>query len=627
MAAPKRPADTDGNRPQKRVKRDPDTLDCSAEILPTPICSLGGGNSRNNRKGVDSFGSDTKTLLDDDYNYDYDSDATDYDTNATISERLWISDAEEGDDDWRDDQDWNKDHGQTGKTEKQQPWRHLSDSPGTEGGPSTPPSDDNNKNSSVPKDEYNTSVSSSADDDFFFGKWYWDESWYDYDYDSGDHFDDSHQAASVEVEVEPPSSSASNQALHEDLCQISLPPWSAPPEPFRPLHPYTKGLTLEIWRHEASPPFYQSHHQLDSSASGDLPQQQQQQRRSVSNQELRATTVVELCLNYPPLPGKTHTEEPPQRLTIVETIRAKDGEGAQLVVCRLDDGQDEREEEPKEYVAKIYDPFYYGFADPYWTDNDMPWDVATEVDRAYCAEVAAYTALQQKFDDTEQNELPLPIPRFHGAWTFQLPLDSPNGGTTSIMRDVRMILTERVPSGKRMADVRTDLLPETERLAAVRMVLEASARIASAGVHLPGLGVDGSVAPQNIVVCGLNERVSSRWSASSPCMPRRVAFVDLSRATVHTRRSSLEERRNSDGANATEQNFVCSPLQMEDWWEGGLYASGYGTWLVAGWDCRLRPMQEWLWGLYKDVDSNEYQYQAVEKTSLRWADEDERVHM
>lgn len=578
-------ARTPEGRPQKRAKTN--TQNQYREIKAKPAYSWPKPES----KGAESFKSDAKTLLD-----EYDSDATDYDTNATISERLWISDAEDDDDEpWKNED--------VRRIEQQPHWHSspVTDTPGSTenrshrspsacGSPLLDKYDENDHMCS-------TSIASPGQDDFF-SKWYWDDSWYDAQ-DSG---------SQSQVSVEPPPS-----LLDDELLCQELPPWSAPPEPFRPVHPYVRGLTLDIRRHEASPPFYQDITiTLDESSSvGDLP------RVPASNRELRATTVVELCLNYPPLAGKTHTEEPPRRLTVVETIRAKDGDGAQLVVCRLDDDNDDNDK--KEYVAKIYDPFYYGFADPYW--KATPWDVATEVDRAYCAEVAAYTELEKLGLGGKE------VSKYYGSWTFQLPVDSACGGPADgaahqVMRDVRMILTEHHgTTAKSMAKVRTDLLPEAEKLATVRMMMEASARISGSGIYL-----GGDISPESVVVCGLDERVASRWSSSSSSPPRRVVLVDLSRATVRRLEGGeggrvghgavLAEEEEEEGRQHRRKRL---PSPIRDWWDR-LY-DDYGTWLPAGWEFRLKPMQEWLWRTYKDSD----EYQTVEKTSLRWADEDEKA--
>lgn len=59
----------------------------------------------------------------------------------------------------------------------------------------------------------------------------------------------------------------------------------------------------------------------------------------------------------------------------MDKIRVKDNGGAQIVVCQLD-------EEPIHYVAKIYDPLYYGFSNTMFSDR--PRDVADEADQDYC---------------------------------------------------------------------------------------------------------------------------------------------------------------------------------------------------------------------------------------------------
>lgn len=60
-----------------------------------------------------------------------------------------------------------------------------------------------------------------------------------------------------------------------------------------------------------------------------------------------------------------------------------------------------------------------------------------------------------------------------------------------------------------------------------------------------------------------------------------------------------------------------SPLL--DWWgvDSNLYTRNYGKWLPAGWEGRLRPMQEWLWATFKDAGA----YEPVDEKALRWADD------
>lgn len=625
----KRPASTDGGQALKRVKSwSPDHNESiPLKAKPYPHTS---GRPENSDESAQLLEAKALTLL------HIDSDATDYDTNATISERLWISDAEDdGDDDGGDDDDDNEDAWMDETRQQQQhPPQHSDDClPSTERAPERSPEHASSPSSSLspvspPLDVYDTSISSPPDDDFF-NKWYWDEhSWYD-SYDSAH---DSASAVDLELEIESgpapaPAPVQLSASLHADIdvdvdnendenFDQDLLPWSAPPEPFRPLNPYTKGTRLEVWRHEACAPWYPR----NTASSGDAPaelssprHQQQQQRVSVSERELRATTVVALCLNHPPLPGTTHTHHAPRTLVIVDSIHTHDSDGAQLVVCRFDNENNNNEPDPQSnYVAKIYDPLYYGFAAPN-SPRPRPRDVAAAADRAYCAEVAAYTALAARGGGGGGV-----VPRFHGAWTFQLPLDTPQG--TRVSRDVRMILTERIAGGKAMGAVRTDLVPEAEKLAVVQMMMEAAARVEAGGVCIPMCGGDGDGQDEkeeeeedallrDIVVCGLDERVAPQWATSS-ALPQRVVFTNLSRATVRRRRLAGEDE---DEDKATLAAKPRSPLQ--DCWSGALYKR-HAKWLPAGWEGRLRPMQEWLWAMYEDAD----EYQPVPRASLEWAE-------
>lgn len=150
--------------------------------------------------------------------------------------------------------------------------------------------------------------------------------------------------------------------------------WTAPAEPWRPPNPYIKGQNLVIQKHTACPPF-----------GRDYPVYPGKRERADGN-DAWTKTLVELCLQYPPMEGET-SQDMTRKMQIVDEIRVKDDGGAQLVTCRLDEDADE-------YVAKIYDPLYYGFHNRMW--RDLPRDVTYEADQDYCREVAAYLELDGK---------------------------------------------------------------------------------------------------------------------------------------------------------------------------------------------------------------------------------------
>lgn len=319
-------------------------------------------------------------------------------------------------------------------------------------------------------------------------------------------------------------------------------PWTAPPEPLRPKNPYGKGQKLAIRRHTACPPF------------GDNYAYYPGLREVVHDAELRTLTQVELCLAHPPMEGET-AEGPPRDLQVTGAIRVGDDGGAQLVVCRLDDG-------PAEYVAKIYDPLYYGFSDRMW--RDQPRDVADEADKDYCREVAAYLELDDQLGGRE-------VPKYHGSWTFQMPLDHlPPDGPAS--RDVRMVLMERI-RGRALVDVKPDPHPEVVRLDIVARIAEALERVTFAGVR------HGDFSQRNIML---------RDGDAASATGRVVVIIDFNCATV-TRLDDFEENYGS-----AHETFEKPRSPLTAWWDGGLYG-GFGEWLPPSWEQRLRPLQEWPW--------------------------------
>lgn len=324
-----------------------------------------------------------------------------------------------------------------------------------------------------------------------------------------------------------------------NLCE-ELGPWSPPPEPLRPPNPYVRGRDLKIWAHKASPPF------------GDDYPDYPGVRNYISERELRTKTLVELCLEHPPMDGETAWEMPPRSLYIVDEIRVRDDGGAQLVICRLDD-------EDHEYAAKIYDPLYYGFSDRIWPEN--PRDVADEADKDYCREVAAYLEINDRFGGKT-------IPKYYGSWTFQMPLDLPHARE---VRDVRLILMEHI-KGDTMSEMEPLVYPEEFRLGAMAQVLEAYSRITFAGVS------HGDIAQRNVMVC--------RGGADN--VIHKIVLIDFNYAVV-TRLDNFELLYGSRPKGSEKPE---NPINQ--WWgTGGLY-SKFGDWFPASWNKQRRPLRQWL---------------------------------
>ncbi|KAJ0124382.1 hypothetical protein J7T55_005720 [Diaporthe amygdali] len=338
--------------------------------------------------------------------------------------------------------------------------------------------------------------------------------------------------------------------------------WVPPSEPLRPENPYRKGQTLEIRKHTASRPFGMNYPYHKG------------ERKCASERELRQKTLVKLCLDRPPSEGETAAGEKAMTLEIMDEIRVKEDGGAQIVVCRFSEQQ-----EP--VIAKIYDPLYYGFADRMW--SDQPRDVTYEAGKDYCREVAAYLELDNELGGTI-------VPKYHGSWTFQLPLDLPDGQR---MRDIRLILMEYI-DGRPMTDLKPEAFPESVGLELVTRIVEAVSRIQFVGVR------HGDVSQRNVMVC-----------LTEPDVIERVALIDFNFAVV-TRLDNFEQQFRG---LTREPKPEKPPNPIDRWWRGALYGMA-GEWLPKSWEFRLRACQEWLYERYGT--SEEY---APPKRSLKWDEE------
>ncbi|RSM04250.1 hypothetical protein CDV31_010109 [Fusarium ambrosium] len=188
-------------------------------------------------------------------------------------------------------------------------------------------------------------------------------------------------------------------------------PWVPLPDPRRPDFPYHSGLTLKIRPHTPPHPFG-----LTGYTKGP-------ERRYAAFEEVAKVSQSEWCLRNPlaetpPHPNATET----QTLEIVQGIASKDGRGAQIVRCYL--GEDKN----RSYVAKIYDPLYYSYAD---REFGSPVDVTYMADSHYSREAAAFEDLKAAGVDGQFT------PKYYGSWTFDMGLPG-----TSEVRPVRLVLLE-----------------------------------------------------------------------------------------------------------------------------------------------------------------------------------------
>lgn len=325
----------------------------------------------------------------------------------------------------------------------------------------------------------------------------------------------------------------------------------------RPLNPYKKGQKLDIRKHKACPPFGEHYPNYPGI------------RDFATERDLRTKTLVELCLEHPPMEGETAWSDPPHSLHIIDEIRVGNDGGAQLIVCRLDN-------EPDEYVAKIYDPLYYGFSDRLWPEN--PRDIADEADKDYCREVAAYLEMNDQFGGKE-------IPKYYGSWTFQMPLCQKK-------RDIRLILMERIKGGT-MSELDPRAYPEKVRLAVLAQILEAFGRITFAGVR------HGDLAQRNIMLC----------DGEAAKTVDRVVLIDFNFAVV----SRLDDFEILYGDRPEDPDRPDNPINQ--WWGCGSFYYLFGDWSPESWKLHYRPLREWLyeqWGKSEEFTPH--------KEPLDWTD-------
>lgn len=343
------------------------------------------------------------------------------------------------------------------------------------------------------------------------------------------------------------------------------------PEPPRPENPYRKGMTLKIHKHEACPPFG-----LDYDSFLDDPI-----RRRVQEWDWEGKTLVDLCLEHPPNEGKTDCEDS-RTLRIVQELQVKSGRGAQLVICRLDN-------DDQDYVAKIYDPLYYDPRQGCYTYEDVTY----RSDLHYSREVAAYNEL----DRFVSGVCGMVVPKFYGSWTFQIPVSLPTGER---MRDVRMILMERV-HGRSMAEFDKNTISESERLITLGRMAQIVESIAWYGVRHNPTG------PWNVML----------YDSETPGEVGRIVIVGFEDSVV----TWLDNNYFSHGDPDPWPEKPANPLDR--WFSGG-YCSDcfyhfFREWLPESWDRRLQPLQEWMHERWSKDDRFQPPWRE-----LRWYDEEAR---
>ncbi|KAI8683228.1 hypothetical protein NCS56_00447000 [Fusarium sp. Ph1] len=273
-------------------------------------------------------------------------------------------------------------------------------------------------------------------------------------------------------------------------------PWVPLPDPRRPDFPYHSGLTLTIRPHTPPPPFG-----LTGYTKG-------QERQNASQEEVTKVSQCEWCLSNPPTETPTHPDAAAAKtLEIVQGIACKDGRGAQVVRCHL--GEDKN----RSYVAKIYDPLYYSYADP---EFGSPVDVTYMADSHYSREAAAFEDLMAEGVDGQFT------PKYYGSWTFDMVLLG-----TSEVRPVRLVLLEWLNGADLWTIMERDgatngfhTMPPEERLEIFAKAAEAETKLKHYGV------MHRDFAPRNVMIVD---------QATDEGPQTRVLLIDLNNSTCGNR--------------------------------------------------------------------------------------------
>ncbi|KND87795.1 hypothetical protein TOPH_07625 [Tolypocladium ophioglossoides CBS 100239] len=267
--------------------------------------------------------------------------------------------------------------------------------------------------------------------------------------------------------------------------------WKPLPDPRRPDLPYHSGLDLCIRRHIPPPPFGSTGYYKGEERQESLPQ------------PIRAVTQSEWCLQHPPADTPPHPDATVHNLRVIDQVACEDGRGAQVLRCCLD------QDEARVYVAKIFDPLYYSYADRgFGTAVDVTW----LADQQYSREAAGYEDLEKAGVDG------VLVPKYYGSWTFDMPLL----GSPVVMRPVRMVLMEWLQGVSMSSLIESNQVsrtPPVQRLNILAAAMEVECKIFFHGVR------HGDFAPRNIMLVG------SYMEAQAP----RVFLVDLNNSSCLTR--------------------------------------------------------------------------------------------
>jgi hypothetical protein len=230
-------------------------------------------------------------------------------------------------------------------------------------------------------------------------------------------------------------------------------------------------------------------------------------------------------------PANSPTLSPSRSLITDSVIRGGDQAGAQVVACHWDD-----DPHKTKYVAKIYDPLYYNFAN---TEHpSMPTDVVWHAERDFRVEAAAYQELQAyeaRWEGTtprdESKNIRGCYPAYFGSYSLKLKITVAG---TNYTRTVPLLLTEHFeglsmdrmiverhiknPNGRGFETVIDVPGSEDARIHAFALAAHSYLKLMMAGV------AQADFAPRNIFLIG---------RLGSPTL--RAAITDFNVAKVYSR--------------------------------------------------------------------------------------------
>ncbi|OTA64524.1 hypothetical protein K449DRAFT_392600 [Hypoxylon sp. EC38] len=198
--------------------------------------------------------------------------------------------------------------------------------------------------------------------------------------------------------------------------------------------------------------------------------------------KIRRLHPVQLCLQYPPAPGKPCNEE--LQLKIIDHVRVKDQKNSQVVLARplSHRGGETLLDKfilPNDIVTKFYDPLYYDF-------NEFHVDPFANCDAAFSHETLAYKYLQPLWGTV--------VPRYYGSYSVTVPLFDDATET----RDVRAIFYEYV-HGICLQDIAVRDYTQQQRQAIMRAIIRADSQMWQLDVNNLDLH------PRNIILVSANE--------------------------------------------------------------------------------------------------------------------------